>query len=220
MTMEQTRGRHRRIVLARGNIVERYPLPRDGEQAHQMPGSEVWSGESDDEAVAEVERLDAEEMAREQRCARVLIIETLQLDEELDVGGEIGEVSQGIADGAIDDSADVETVPLPSGNHGWKHASHMRLPVGFLPSEWRGKRVRVTFEMEPGQDQPQDELQRLRALVAELRDTGIPEEELDRAERERARMWAAGEDLAACSALAMMTAELTRLRRLLAGEAP
>lgn len=70
------------------------------------------------------------------------------------------------------------------------------------------------------QEQEQGELRRLRALVAELRDTGIPEEELDRAERERARMWAAGEDLAACSALAMMTAELTRLRRLLAGEAP
>lgn len=220
ITEQPARWRHRRVVLSRGNIVERYPLPRDGEQAHQMPGAEVWSGESDDEAIAEVERLDAEEMAREQRCARVLIIDDLELDEELDTGGEIGEVSQSITDGAIDDSAEIETVPLPSGKRGWKRASHMCLPVGFLPSEWRGRRVRVTFEMEPGQDQPQDELQRLRALVAELRDTGIPEEELDRAERERARMWAAGEDLAACSSLAMMTAELTRLRRLLAGEEP
>ncbi len=159
-------------------------------------------------------------MTEDAAAPRVLLIEALQLDEELDVGGEIGEVSQSITDGATDESAGVETVPLPSGNHGWKTASHMRLPVGFLPSEWRGKRVRVTFEVDPGQDQSQDELQRLRALVAELRDTGIPEAELDRADRERARMWAAGEDLAACSALAMMTAELTRLRRLLAGEAP
>jgi hypothetical protein len=223
MTTDQTtatRWRHRRIVLSRGNAVERYPLPRDGEQAHHMPGAEVWWGESDDEAIAEVERLDAEEMAREQRCARVLIIAALQLDEELDVGGEIGEVSQSITDGAIDDSTGIETVPLPSGKHGWKRNSHLRLPVGFLPPEWRGRQVRVTFEVEPGQSEPQDELQRLRALVAELRDTDIPEEELDRAERERARMWAAGEDLAACSALAMMTAELTRLRKLLAGEAP
>lgn len=69
MTADQTtatRWRHRRIVLSRGNAVERYPLPRDGEQAHHMPGAEVWWGESDDEAIAEVGRLDAEEIAREE----------------------------------------------------------------------------------------------------------------------------------------------------------
>jgi DNA-binding XRE family transcriptional regulator len=36
-----------------------------------------------------------------------------------------------------------------AGEHGWKRNSHLRLPVGFLPPEWQGKRARVTFEVEP-----------------------------------------------------------------------
>lgn len=77
---------------------------------------------------------------------RVLIIAEMDLTEEFDCGGEIGEVSQSVTDRAL---AMVETVPLPSGNHGWKDCCHLRLPVGFLPPEWSGKRVRVTFEIEP-----------------------------------------------------------------------
>lgn len=93
------------------------------------------------------------------RDPRVLIIDDLELDEELDTGGEVGEVSQSISDRAVcgDGSTEVETVPLPSGKHGWKRNSHLRLPVGFLPPEWRGRRVRVTFEVEPGRRPAQNE---------------------------------------------------------------
>lgn len=105
-----------------------------------------------------VQDIDEDPTQRHQRCvpmtddktaSRVLVIGDMDLDEELDTGGEIGEVSQSITDRAVGDwSAEVETVPLPSGKRGWKAACHMRLPVGFLPSEWRGKRVRVIFEVE------------------------------------------------------------------------
>lgn len=109
------------------------------------------------------------------RDPRVLIIDDLELDEELDVGGEIGEVSQNISDRAVcgDGSTEVETVPLPSGKHGWKRNSHLRLPVGFLPPEWRGRRVRVTFEVEPRRRAAQKHGPKERAAaVARVVETG------------------------------------------------
>ncbi len=109
------------------------------------------------------------------RDPRVLIIDDLGLDEELDTGGEIGEVSQSISDRAVcgDGSTEVETVPLPSGKHGWKRNSHLRLPVGFLPPEWRGRRVRVTFEVEPRRRAAQKHGPKERAAaVARVVETG------------------------------------------------
>jgi len=72
-----------------------------------------------------------------------LLIAQANIEEELDTGGEIGEVSQCLSD----DGSTMELRTLPSGKRGWVDASCLRLPVGFLPSEWRGKSLIITFAL-------------------------------------------------------------------------
>jgi hypothetical protein len=76
-----------------------------------------------------------------------LLISEARIDAELDTGGEIGEVSQCLTDGAMDSGGEIATRLLPSGKLGWQDAACFRLPVGFLPQEWEGRPLVITFSL-------------------------------------------------------------------------
>ena len=76
-----------------------------------------------------------------------LLIRKADIIDELDVGGEIGEVALGVSDAALPNTLGMRR--LPSGKLGWVDNCDLRLPVGLLPAEWHGRALLVTFSLAP-----------------------------------------------------------------------
>ena len=76
-----------------------------------------------------------------------LLIRKADIIDELDVGGEIGEVALGVSDAALPNTLAMRR--LPSGKLGWVDNCDLRLPVGLLPAEWHGRALLVTFSLAP-----------------------------------------------------------------------